>query len=285
MVDAMKIANVQPKCKPLTNPINAADFTTAYDDTTLMALVEVLVTNQLTQTDIPTESTVHADNPRRYRTKRKEHWCSKIAEIQAELRAVKEEPKDSDTSSVISLQSGVSTTTTTPDIGKQATSSAILSKQMLENIPRFDGKQGNVDQFISQIEAYSKLYSVRKVELALLRTLSRPYEILSHAVAEDADVEWSQIRTKLINNYSVTRGEIDAGIKLRNIKQLPDESVGEYCARAKTLIKAKFPMQTQYLKVYDKLDAHAMIKGLRPILPTKQVNVQNKQLQFVQRTM
>ena len=193
LVDAMKTANVQPKCKPFANPITAADFATGHDDTELMALVELLIANQLTQADITAEPAAHADNPRKYRTKRKEHWCSKIAEIQAELRAIKEEPKDSDVGSVISLQSGISTATTALDQGKQFTSSATLSKQMIENIPRFDGKQGNVNQFISQIESYSKLYSIHKVELTLLQTLGRPYEILSHAIAEDPDVEWSQI--------------------------------------------------------------------------------------------
>ena len=84
LVDAMRSANVQPKCKPLANPVSAVDFATTHDDTTLMALAEVLITSPIAQTDIPTEPTDHLDNPRRYRTKRKEHWSSKIAEIQAE---------------------------------------------------------------------------------------------------------------------------------------------------------------------------------------------------------
>ena len=72
-----------------------------------------------------------------------------------------------------------------------------IPKEALVNIPTFDGKQGDLNQFLSTIESYSTMYRIHKTDLVLLHSRGKVHEIIHHAIVEDADVEWLVIKKKL----------------------------------------------------------------------------------------
>ena len=45
---------------------------------------------------------------------------------------------------------------------------ADVPKEVLDNIPTFDGKPGELNQFLSTIESYSTMYRIRKTDLVML---------------------------------------------------------------------------------------------------------------------
>ena len=45
---------------------------------------------------------------------------------------------------------------------------ANVPKEVLENIPTFDGKSEELNQFLSTIESYSTMYSICKTDLVML---------------------------------------------------------------------------------------------------------------------
>ena len=77
---------------------------------------------------------------------------------------------------------------------------ADIPKEVLDNIPAFEGKQGKLSQFLNTIESYSTIYRVRKTDLVLLRSRGKVHKIISHAIEEDPDVEWSDIKRKFMSN-------------------------------------------------------------------------------------
>ena len=81
------------------------------------------------------------------------------------------------------------------------------------------------------------MYRVCKTDLVLLHSRGKAHEIISHAIAEDPDVEWSDIKRKLMSNYRLTRSE--ASVKISKLSMTSEETVGEYLARARTLVKSK----------------------------------------------
>ena len=70
-----------------------------------------------------------------------------------------------------------------------------ISKENLDNIQVFNGKPGEFNQFLSTVESYSRFYRVCKVDPIMLRSRGKAHEIISHAVAEDTNVEWSSIKS------------------------------------------------------------------------------------------
>ena len=45
---------------------------------------------------------------------------------------------------------------------------ADIPKEVLDNIPTFDGKPGELNQFLSTIESYSTMYRIRKTDLVMM---------------------------------------------------------------------------------------------------------------------
>ena len=45
---------------------------------------------------------------------------------------------------------------------------ADVPKEVLDNIPTFDGKPGELNQFLSTIESYSTMYRICKTDLVML---------------------------------------------------------------------------------------------------------------------
>ena len=116
---------------------------------------------------------------------------------------------------------------------------ADIHKDILDNIPVFEGKQEELTQFLNTIESYSTMFRVCKTDLILLQSRGKAHKIISHAIAEDPDMEWSDIKRKLTSNYRSTRSGIKASVKISKLSMSSDELVGEYLARARTLVKSK----------------------------------------------
>ena len=83
------------------------------------------------------------------------------------------------------------------------------------------------------------MYRVCKADLVLLCSREKAHEIISHMIAEDPDVEWSDIKRKLMSNYGSTQSRIEASVKISKLSMSSDKTVGEYLVRARTLIKSK----------------------------------------------
>ena len=111
-----------------------------------------------------------------------------------------------------------------------------VPKEVLDNIPTFDGKSAELNQFLSTIELYSTMYRILKTDLVMLRSRGKVHEIIHHMLQEDANVEWSVIKRKLTSNYGSTRSGIEASVKISKLSMNSEETVGEYLARAKTLV-------------------------------------------------
>ena len=83
------------------------------------------------------------------------------------------------------------------------------------------------------------MYRICKTDLVMMQARGKVHEIIHHALQEDTDVEWSVIKRKLMSNYRSTRSVIEASVKISKLSMNSEETVGEYLARAKTLIKLK----------------------------------------------
>ena len=66
------------------------------------------------------------------------------------------------------------------------------------------------------------MYRLHKVDLVMLQSRGKALEIISHTVAEDPDVKWSDINTKLTNNYGSTRSGIEASVKITKTLLKPE---------------------------------------------------------------
>ena len=79
-----------------------------------------------------------------------------------------------------------------------------IPKEVLDNIPTFDGKPGELNQFLSIIESYSTMYRIHKTDLVMMRARGNVHKIIHHMLQEDTDIEWSAIKRKLTSNYGST---------------------------------------------------------------------------------
>ena len=139
---------------------------------------------------------------------------------------------------------------------------ADIPKEVLDNIPTFDGKVGELNQFVSTIESYSTMYKIHKTDLVMLRSRGKVHEIIHHALQEDADVEWSVIKRKLTSNYGSTQSELEASVNISKLTMNSKEPVGNNLARAKTLVKSKLKDATSWYQDIDEADAYHLCNGL-----------------------
>ena len=170
--------------------------------------------------------------------------------------------RDSDTSSEASYTSTSVPSDITHQKLPQWRNGIDISKEILDSIPVFDGKQGELNQFLSTIESYSRLYRVWKVDLVMLWSRGKVHEIISHVVTEEPDVKWSTICKKLTSNCSSTRSSIEANVKIDKLQMTNEETVGEYLARARTLIKTKLKNLAQWSTEYNDMEAFHVCNGL-----------------------
>ena len=120
----------------------------------------------------------------------------------------------------------------------------------------FDGKQRELNQFLSTIESYSTMYRIRKTDLVMMRARGKVHKIIHHALQEDANVKWSVIKRKPKSNYGTTRSGIEASVKISKLSMNSEETVGEYLTRAKTLVKSKLKDAKAWHHNIDKADEY-----------------------------
>ena len=64
------------------------------------------------------------------------------------------------------------------------------------------------------------MYRIRKTDLVLLHSRGKVHEIISHTIAEDADVEWSVLREN--SQATMYQQEKNQG-KCKNLKSIHDQ--------------------------------------------------------------
>ena len=232
LIDIMREKNIQPKCKRLCDNTLAMEFTSAGKDADTMNTARIAVDNKILQ-----EKAI-ADWNKNNRASSRSKWSKKYRDLWkkwADYPAL-QTTRDPETT----LEASFASTGTTPHATPWNTHPYTVMdvpREILENIPMFDGKPEELNQFLSTINSYATMYSVQRVNLIMLQTRGKAHEIISHAVAEDPDVEWSTISKKLISNYGTIKGNIKANVKITKLQMKDEETLGEYLARARTLIK------------------------------------------------
>ena len=106
------------------------------------------------------------------------------------------------------------------------------------------------------------MYRIRKTDLVLLHSRRKVHEIIHHAIAENADVEWSVIKKKLTSNYGSTRSRIKASVKISKLSMNSKETVGEYLTRVETLVKSKIKDTTSCNSDIDEADMYNVCNRL-----------------------
>ena len=184
MIDFMHERGVKPGCKTLTRETNFSDFTYAENDAETMNSARDIVNSKMNGDKLVKQWTIKHDGEVRAKNKAKqrERWENQWGEFLTPHR----EPKDPETSSTISM--GYNTTGTSmyrkdpqiteykPNISEIATVpkttitryGADIPKEVLDNIPTFNGKPGELNQFVSTIESYSTMYRICKTDLVMM---------------------------------------------------------------------------------------------------------------------
>ena len=139
---------------------------------------------------------------------------------------------------------------------------ADIPKEVLDNRLTFDGKPRELNQFLGTIESYSTIYRIHKTKLVMMRARGKVHETIHHILQEDVDIEWSAIKRKLTSNYRSTQSGIEASVKISKLSMNSEEPVGEYLARAKTLIKSKLKDATAWNHDVDKADTYHVCNGI-----------------------
>ena len=137
-----------------------------------------------------------------------------------------------------------------------------IPKEALNNIPTFDSKPGELNQFLSTIESYSTMYRICKTDLVMMQARGKVHKIIHHMLQEDTDVEWSVFKRKLTSNYGSTRSGIEASVKISKLSMNSEETVGKYLARAKTLVKSKLKDATAWHHDIDEADTYHVCNGI-----------------------
>ena len=207
---------VKPGCKTLTRETVFSDFITAGNNTEMMNSARDITNTKMSGGEFIKQWRNKHDNKIRAKNKSKQREL--LAKWWGEYLTPSRDPKDPETSSTISMDYNTMGTSTyqkeqqiseyEPNVSEIATVprpmitwyGADVPKEVLDNIPTFDGKP-ELNQFLSTIESYSTMYRIRKTDLVMLRSRGKVHEIIHHALQEDADIEWSVIKRKLTTNY------------------------------------------------------------------------------------
>ena len=278
LIEFMQDKGVKPGCKTLTRETVFSDFLTAGNDTETMNSARDIVNTKMPAGKFIKQWRNKHDDETRAKNKSKQR---ELLEKQwREYLTPSRNPRDPETSSTISMGYNTMGTSTyqreqqiteyEPNVSEIATVprpmitwyGAVVPNEVLDNIPTFNGKPGKLNQFLSTIESYSTMYRIRKTDLVMLRSRGKVHEIIHHALPEDTDVEWSVIKRKLTSNYGSIQSGIEASVKISKLTMNSEETVGEYLARAKTLVKSKLKDTTSWHQDIDEADAYHVCNGL-----------------------
>ena len=272
MIKSMHDKGMKPGCKTLTRETTFSDFITAGNDTETMNSARDIANTKMTGGEFIKQWRNKHDDKIRAKNKSKQREL--LEKWWGEYLTPSRDPKDPETSSTISM--GYKTTGTStyqkeqhitkykPNVSEIATVprpmitwyGADVPKEVLDNIPTFDGKPGELNHFLSTKESYSTMYRIRKTDLVMLQSRGKVHEIIHHTLQEDADVEWSGIKRKLTSNYGSTKSGIEASVKISKLSMNSEETVGEYLVRAKTLEKSKLKDATAWHHDIDEANAY-----------------------------
>ena len=203
---------VKPGCKTLTRETTYSDFITAGHNTETMNSARDIANSTMIGCKFIKQWRNKHDNEIRAKNKSKQRelWEKQLGEYLTPSR----DPKDPRTSSTISMGYKTMATSTyhkepqiteyKPYISEIATVprtmitryGADVPKEVLDNIPTFDGKPGELNQFLSTIELYSTMYRIHKTDLVMLLSRGKVHEIIHHTLQEDTDIEWSVLKKK-----------------------------------------------------------------------------------------
>ena len=196
---------MKPSCKILAGDTVFSDFQTSAGDTTTMDSARDRVNTKMSVDKIVKQWRNQHNNKIRSRNKSKQG--NYLKKRWGEYLTSPRHLKDPETSSVISMGSNATATSAyqkeqqitdyEPNVLEITTVHrpiitryrADIHKEVLDNIPTFNGKQGELNQFLSTIESYSTMYRIRKTDLVLLCSRGKVHEIIHNTIAEDTDVE------------------------------------------------------------------------------------------------
>ena len=171
MIEFMRDKGIKPGCKTLTRETTYSDFITAGNDTETMNSARDIANFKMTGGKFIKQWRNKHDDKIRAKNKSKQREL--LEKWWGEYLTPSRDSKDPETSSTISM--GYNTTGTStyqkepqiteykPNVSEIATLQrtiitwygADVPKEVLHNIPTFDGKPGELNQFLSTIELYS----------------------------------------------------------------------------------------------------------------------------------
>ena len=160
LIELMRERNVHPKCKRLYKGTIEGDFISAGEDENTLRTAKEILDNQVNMEMAITEWRENArSNARsRNRDKYKEQWGKKYANLPT-LRTA----KDPETGSEASYTS----TYTSTDIPSRPLrmhslrhSNVNIPGEILENIPIFDGKPNELNQFLNTVDSFATMYGL-----------------------------------------------------------------------------------------------------------------------------
>ena len=160
---------VTPRCKLQSSNTRAVNFSTACANKTTMATVQQVMSKEITVKQVKTKWRENVENQKRRnkRDKQRDQPDKKYVELLMDPRIPRDTSSDIEMSSEASFTSSVPMTSVLHRL-TQGIHNSETSKEMVDNVPIFDGKPGELNQFLSTVESFSKLYKTHKVIIIML---------------------------------------------------------------------------------------------------------------------
>ena len=264
LIEFMNNKNVSPKCKQLKSTITAEQFTATDNDPRIMEAAKQALAEDQIDKQHKNEWENHTEARCRTQDKNRlmEQMSARYVHLLAKEKPSKENGRDIYSEALFVSSATASTHLTSERSHKPSFRPSDLTKEILDNIPTFDGKPSELNQFINTIETVANIYNIPEIQMVLLHTRGKPHEIITHVIEDDPAAGWEGIKRKLTTNYGATKSRMDTGIQLKNMAMKENETLGKYLARARTLFKAKLKLDTQWDEEYDPSDMWYVVNGL-----------------------
>ena len=135
------------------------------------------------------------------KTRMMEQMTARYAHLLSEDKPLKENSKDLKTSSEVSFISSASASTNSESERPHKTNykPSDLTKEIIDNVPIFDGKTSELNQFINTIESVTNIYNIPEIQIVLLQTSGKPHKIITHVIEDDSEASWESRITTLMD--------------------------------------------------------------------------------------
>ena len=167
LIEFMNNKNASPKCKQLKSTITAEQFTATDNDTCIMEAARQTLAEDQTDEQLKNEWENHTEAHCRTQDKNRlmKQMSARYAHLLAKEKLPKENNRDIETSSKASFVSSATTSThlTSKRPYKPSFRPSDLTKEILDNIPRFDGKPSELNQFTNTIETVANIYNIPEI--------------------------------------------------------------------------------------------------------------------------